>query len=252
MRTLFLAWQDHLRTRAWYPVGRLDASPAVPRYRFRYVQGAMKAHKEASFEPLDSFPSFESVYEDRQLFPLFVNRLMAGRRVDFGEYLERLGLTPETADPIEILAVSEGTRQTDNLEVFPRIERRGDGTFCCRFFLHGWRHVSSTAQDRIRSLRPHDRLQVALELNNPATIAAIQIQTANDYLIIGWAPRYLVGDLTRAMAESPVAISASVVKLNPEPAPSRQRLLVELSGRWPADYAPMSTADFQPLVRAGN
>jgi hypothetical protein len=31
------------------------------------------------------------------------------------------------------------------------------------------------------------------------------------------------------------------------PAPSKQRLLVELSGHWP-DYEPMTTADFQPLA----
>jgi len=36
-------------------------------------------------------------------------------------------------------------------------------------------------------------------------------------------------------------------QVNPAPAPSKQRMLVELSGHWP-DYEPMTTADFEPLT----
>jgi len=248
MKTLFLAWQDQIKTRAWYPIGRLDANPSKPSYRFCYIRGAEKAHREAGFEPLDSFPNFHARYEDKDLFPLFRNRLVAQGRVDFAEYVERLGLTPATADPMEILAVSEGTRQTDNLEVFPRIQRHHDGTFCCHFFLHGWRHVSGPAQERIRGLRPGDPLRIAVELNNPVTIVAVQIETPDDYLVIGWTPRYLIRDLVRTIDESPLAVSSTVVRLNPEPAPSRQRVLVELRGQWPAHYKPMDTPEFHPLI----
>jgi hypothetical protein len=248
MKTLFLAWQDQTKTRAWYPIGRLDANPSTPLFRFCYVQGAEKAHREAGFQPLDSFPDFHERYEDKELFPLFRNRLVAQERVDFAEYVERLGLSPATADPIEILAVSEGTRQTDNLEVFPRIQRHRDATFCCRFFLHGWRHVSAAAQERIRLLQPGDSLRIAVELNNPVTTVAVQVETTEDYLVIGWTPRYLIHDLVRTIDESPLAISATVARLNPEPAPSKQRVLIELRGHWPAHYKPMDTPEFHPLV----
>ena len=67
---------------------------------------------------------------------------MDAGRVDFSEYLRQLDLEPATADPISILSVTGGTRQTDNLEVFPKIERQADGRFRCRFFLQG----SRTAQ----------------------------------------------------------------------------------------------------------
>jgi hypothetical protein len=241
-KTLFLAWQDKARTRQWFPVGRLDVEKPKPLYRFCYVQGAERAHRESGFEPLFDFPEFYRRYEASDLFPLFQNRVIAPGRRDFREYLRLLDL-PDRADPIEILSVDGGYRATDSFEVFPKIERRGDGAFRCRFFLHGWRHVGNPAQDRLESLKAGEKLYVALELTNPVTRLAVQIQT-EDYHMIGWAPRYLVNDLVSA---APGDYKAQVVRVNPVPAPSKQRLLVELSGHWP-DYEPMTTADFQPLA----
>lgn len=250
MKTLFLAWQDQTKTRAWYPIGRLDADPAAQIFRFAYLHGAKTAQEQAGLEPLDSFPDFHQKYEDCELFPLFKNRLMDQSRGDFAEYISRLGLPPGNVDPIDILAISEGTRQTDNLEVFPKIQRQGDGKFLCRFFLHGWRHVSQAAQESLKKLQAGDELRVAIELNNPATQVAIQLQTSNDYHMIGWTPRYLIQDLVQTIDESPLGVSARVIQLNPEPAPSKLRVLVELSGHWPAKYEPMSTPEFEPLVTA--
>jgi hypothetical protein len=244
-KTLFLAWQDKARTRQWFPVGRLDVEKPKPLYRFCYVQGAERAHRESGFEPLFDFPEFYRRYEASDLFPLFQNRVIAPGRRDFREYLRLLDL-PDRADPIEILSVDGGYRATDSFEVFPKIERRGDGAFRCRFFLHGWRHVGNPAQDRLESLKAGEKLYVALELTNPVTRLAVQILT-EDYHMIGWAPRYLVNDLVSAIAKAPGDYKAQVVRVNPVPAPSKQRLLVELSGHWP-DYEPMTTADFQPLA----
>ena len=38
MKTLFLAWQSP-ETRAWFPVGRLDADAKESKYIFKYIQG---------------------------------------------------------------------------------------------------------------------------------------------------------------------------------------------------------------------
>jgi len=244
-RTLFLAWQDKARTREWFPVGRLDVQKPQSLYRFRYLQGAERARLKAGFGPLVDFPDFHGRYEASDLFPLFQNRVLAPGRRDFREYLRQLDL-PDQADPIEILSVDGGYRATDSFEVFPKIERREDGAFCCRFFLHGWRHVSKAAQHRFELLKQGDKLYVAIELTNPATQLAVQIQT-EDYYMIGWAPRYLVPDLVKAIAKAPGDYKAQVIRVNPMPAPSKQRLLVELSGHWP-DYDPMTTDDFNPLT----
>ncbi len=144
--------------------------------------------------PLPSFPEFNRKYESSELFPHFQNRVLDPGRKDFATYLESLDLSPTTIDPIEILSVSGGERQTDNLEVFPRIEPRPDGVFLCRFFLHGWRHMPEIAQKRALSLGAGEELGISLELTNPSDPVAIQV-TTRDYAFVGWTPRYLVSDL---------------------------------------------------------
>jgi len=242
-KTVFLAWQDE--TRRWYPIGRLDAMSGNG-YRFRYVRGAERAQREAGFEPLYDFPQMDRCYQSGELFPLFRNRVLSRGRRDFQEYLRLLNLSGDP-DPIEILSVSGGYRATDSFEVFPKIEPGEDGAFCCRFFLHGWRYTSESAQQRLQSLLPDEKLYLALELTNPVTQLAVQIQTV-DYQMIGWAPRYLVEDLTGTLTRSPGKYDARVVQVNPIPAPSKQRLLIELRGAWPG-YEPMATEDFEPLTQ---
>ena len=87
MKTLFLAWQDHAATRAWYPIGRLDADLGKSRYQFGYTHGAELANKRAGLKPLDAFPDFRGVYQSGELFPLFRNRILGEDRKDFQEYL---------------------------------------------------------------------------------------------------------------------------------------------------------------------
>ena len=286
MKTLFLAWQAAQHgtggaqpSRAWYPIGRLEAIAEKSIYRFAYTRGAERARSEAGFDYLDAFPEPDRVYEANALFPLFQNRVLSPRRSDYSEYVQRLALDPRNADPLEFLAVSGGERQTDHLEVFPKIQPRRDGSFVCRFFLHGWRHVNAEAQARLLRLKAGEALRVAIELtqksvtcathcrlhhrapklemcrlnwrllsNNPATGAAVQLQTGDDYFMIGWTPRYLIGDFLNAMAESPQQVSARLVQVNPEPAPTNQRALIELKGIMPSGIEPMSSENYQPIV----
>ena len=247
-RTLFLAWQDKRRTRQWFPIGRLDADVADSFYRFRYTGGAKEAQENVGFQPLWDFPDLRKDYRSPELFPLFRNRVIAPGRPDRTDYLSNLDLS-EDADPIEILSVNGGSRMTDNHEVFPRLAKLEDGSFRCRFFLHGWRHANDEAQRRRENLKADEKLCVVMELTNPITGLAVQIQT-EDYHMIGWTPRYLIRDLVKAMVCSPGRYSARVVRVNPAPRPSRWRVLIELSGHWPEDYEPMSSPEFQPLSPA--
>ena len=246
VRTLYLAWQHKKESsRQWFPVGRLDADIKPPLYRFRYIGGAKQAQQKAGFLPLIEFPRLDEGYESSELFPLFQNRVINRARPDLADYLSYLDLR-EGADPIEILSASGGSRVTDAYEVFPKLEKADDGSFVCRFLLKGCRHVNESAQKRIERLEAGDQLYVTLELTNPETGFAVQLQTV-DYQTIGWAPRYLVEDLVDAMAESPGNYRAKVVRVNPLPAPSKQRVLIEMSGRWDV-HEPMSSDDFIPLV----
>ncbi len=250
-RTLFLAWQDCGDTRLWFPVGRLDAADGPVPYRFRYTLGARRAQREAGFPLVFEFPEFRREYTSVDLFPLFQNRVINSRRPERNHYLRSMDLDPG-ADPIEILSASGGRRMTDSYEVFPKLVKGRDGSFSCRFFLHGWRHVSPAAQERLDALEPDETLYVTLELTNPRDGVAVQIQT-EDYHVIGWAPRYLVGDLAAAMAEAPFEYSVRVVRVNrPDassgyPVLSPHRVLIEMRGKWER-HEPMTDKDYRPVV----
>ncbi len=243
MNSLFLAWQAPTPTRAWFPVGRLYADRKRQLYEFRYIQGALRAEKQVGFKALAAFPNLHERYLASELFPLFKNRVLDPSRRDFVDYLRSLDLDPANADPIEILSVSGGERQTDSFEVFPKIEKAPDNSFTCRFFLHGLRHVSESAQNRSFRLESLEQLRVSVELNNPATGAAIQL-TTKDYEFLGWAPRYLVSDILSAIEESP-KIAAQVIRVNDLGVPLNRRILIELSGKLPAHVEPMSGPDYQ-------
>ena len=144
-KTLFLAWQyKRGEDRLWFPLGRLDIEPSL--YRFRYTGGAVRAQQELNYPPLLSFPQLHRDYRSSALFYQFQNRVMKPNRPDFADHVQRLDL-PESADPFEMLSVSGGYRVTDDYEVFPKLVKAKDGSFVCRFFLHGWRHTSLPAQE---------------------------------------------------------------------------------------------------------
>ena len=251
-RTLFLAWQDSENTRLWFPVARLHADVEEPRYRFRYIRGAERARTEAKFPLLLEFPDIDGDYCAHDLFPLFQNRVINPRRPGREDYLRSLDLGPD-ADPIEILSTSGGRRVTDAYEVFPKLVKDStDGSFTCRFFLHGWRHVNPAAQARVEVLEARERLHVALELTNPCDPLAVQIQT-RDYHMIGRAPRYLAPDLATAMAAAPFKCSVHVVRLNSQQGSSQcpllgnQPVLIEMRGYWKG-HEPMTGEDYRPMV----
>jgi hypothetical protein len=244
MKTLFVAWQAPNPTRAWFPIGRLDVSRDPQKYEFRYTCGALEAKEQAGFDPLLAFPEFNARYESSELFPLFQNRILSPNRKDFGAYLRWLGLSADEAeDPIEILSRTGGQRHTDSLEVFPKIKKLTDGTISFRFFLHGLRHAPVSAQERVKNLIENEQLQVAIEVNNPATRYAVQLQT-HDRHLVGYAPRYLVNDLRSALLEQD-SIQAKVCHLNLTDAPFEQRVLVELTGGVPPDFEPMNSKQYR-------
>lgn len=94
-------------------------------------------------------------------------------------------------------------------------------------------------------LQPNEELQVSIELNNPRSKCAIQL-TSSDYHFLGWAPRYLVSDLLKAIATCP-EVNARVVRINAQSVPQNRRILIELFGRFPDNVEPMSGSEFQVL-----
>lgn len=250
-KTLYLAWQNdqfengHGGNTSWFPIGRLDVDLGeCARHRFRYTKGAQKASRKAGFAPLPEFPAFEGDYESPVLFPVFQNRVISRKRPDFAEYVRVLALD-EDADQIEILSANGGKRATDSFAVFPEPETGADGNFSCRFFLPGGVHVDQSVGSIVDELRPGEKLTVSLGGRLAVDPMRLSLQTEEGQGV-GWAPQYLTHDLP-LQNQSLNDLEARVVKVNPAPAPSRQRVLIEMSGNL-GGYEPMSGPDFQPLV----
>ncbi|MBI3469112.1 MAG: hypothetical protein HY000_39410 [Planctomycetes bacterium] len=159
-KTIFVAWQDPAQRR-FYPVARLalvGEDGGAGWYEFAYIGGAKEA-SEHGFQPFLAFPSLTEVYRSRELFPLFANRLTSPSRMDYPQYVERLGLDPNVEAPLDILGRSGGLRATDAVELFPMPARDPQiGGYTSYFLVHGIGDLPQVFQQRIVQLRPNEVL----------------------------------------------------------------------------------------------
>ncbi len=248
MSTVFLAWQD-LRTRRWFPIGRLTATDSG--YRFVYVRGVEDATAEG-FLPLPSFKEVPRIYEAERLFPLFANRLLSATRPDYKAFLQwlRVPETPEP-DPVELLARSGGQRLTDQLEVFPMPEQVAPNVYTSHFFVHGLRHMPPEAVSRASDLHPGDRLRIMHDFQNDKDQRALVLRSPEsfdgDMHLLGYCPRYLFADTFDSMTRNEEWPRIAVEQVNPTPAPIRFRLLCRVEMQMNPGVEPFSSDQFQPV-----
>jgi hypothetical protein len=164
-----------------------------------------------------------------------------------GEEDRRRLKTESDQHPLSAVALSQSSRNQRKSVVSVSPHRGGCAIPKLRNLSQPIDSASPEAVARLDRLHPGEKLVACVEINNPTTCLAVQVQTC-DYYMIGWTPRYLVGDLINAIARSPAKLEAKVVKVNPVPAPSKQRVLIEFRGQWPAGYEPMSGDDFDLLA----
>lgn len=244
--SVFIAWRGGSPERGeWSPVARLDHSDGE--YRFVYTQGARML---AGFHPFPGMPDLNEVYRSRALFPMLTNRLLSRSRPEYDAWLTWSGFNPKNPpDPLAVLSVTEGIRQTDALEVFPRPIADPQGNYGTRFFLHGLRHASAQAHARLSALRSGDFLCVELEDDNehdPHAVAVLDDGVSR--LRLGYVPRYLARDVRALIACNGVeAISLRVARINLD-APMQMRMLCTLEAPWPRGFEPCAGAEFQPIV----
>jgi hypothetical protein len=242
MNTLFLAWQDP-QNRRWFPVGRLTFNGSV--YHFVYTKGA-----EASphFIPFGMMRHLHVTYESDQLFPLFSNRLLSKARPEYRKFLHWVNIREDEDDPLALLARTEGLRETDSLEVFPRPERTNDNEYHVHFFVHGIRHLPQEAIDRVHALKEKDRLFLMQDLQNPYDPFALALRTADPPTFVGYCPRYLAEDVHTLLEKC----ASEVVRINVErvnrEAPLQLRVLCDITSCWPASFRPCSGEMYEPLV----
>lgn len=230
----------------WSPVGRLEHEAGV--YRFVYTKGAQTL---AGFQPFPGMPDLREVYESDTLFPLFANRLLSPSRPEYEAFLVWGGFDPANPpDPLAVLGVTQGLRQTDSLEVFPCPMPDGHGRYLSKFFLHGVRWMHAAAHERIARLQPGERLILSLEIGNPHDADAVSLRTCDvaGRQLVGYVPRYLAQDVRELCGEChPEHIEVTVERLNAG-APLQQRVLCRMSSCWPEDFTPCAGEAFQPII----
>lgn len=243
---VFIAWRGGTPEQGeWSPVARLDREH--DEYRFVYTQGARTL---AGFHPFPGMPDLDEVYWSETLFPLLANRLLSRSRPEYEAWLAWGGFDPQhPPDPLALLSVTEGIRQTDALEVFPRPMPDAEGNYGTRFFLHGLRHAPPEVHARMATLQTDEALQIELEDDNVRDPRAVAVLfDGAQRLRLGYVPRYLARDARALVGRVGAdAIDLHVARVNLG-APLQMRVLCCLTAPWPRDFAPCAGAEFQPIV----
>ncbi len=273
MKTIYIAWQDTI-AQCWLPVGQLtftaEKAPGElalgfkPRagggdakrshsltggvYRFVYTKGALKSK---SFLPFGRMDDLKSVYESIDLFPLFSNRLLSKTRPEYKDFLHWLDIRENEDDPLALLALTEGKRETDNLEVFPRPERTIEGKYLMKFFSHRIGNLPTQAVQMINKLHTGDQLLLMPDPQNPHDRYAIALRN-NETTIVGYCPRYLTEDFHYLLKEcAPKDINIQVERVNSD-APIQLRLLCQITAPWQKKFKPCSGKNYQRVIKVNS
>jgi hypothetical protein len=241
MKALFLAWQDP-QTRGWFPVGKLTFEDG--HYRFVYTKGAKASPK---FIPFGLMRDLTAVYKSKELFPLFANRLLSRKRPEYNRILKWGDLRQDEADPLVLLARTEGIRETDSLTVFSCPEPNSEGNYQVQFFSHGLGYLPDQAVKRINNLAIGERLFVMLDPQNPYDRFAIALRTDDPATIVGYCPRYVSHDFLEVLGNNLDSVRVSVKRVNVD-APIQLRLLCTLTAEWPANFEPCSSEYYGELA----
>lgn len=243
MNSLFVAWRPPMPDpTGWRPIGRLEHDGDL--FRFWYTQGARKP----GFRPFVQMEALDQIYESVDLFPVFGNRLLSKSRPEYEAFMRWSGFDSQNPpDPIVVLGVTEGRRETDAIEVFPCPTPDAEGEYVNRFFLHGVRRLPVDVVDRVGRLIAGECLKVSLDPQNEFDPHAVAVRTNTDRMFIGYVPRYLAHDVRQLMQRSNTdCFELNVVRVNPD-APLRNRVLCQMRASWPRGFQPCSDSDFAPI-----
>jgi hypothetical protein len=114
------------------------------------------------------------------------------------------------------------------------------------FFARGIRHFPG-AEEAVAHLAAGDRLTLSPEPGNAFNPKA-PLLASSDRRFVGYVPDYLADDLNELALRDP-SLLIQVVRMNPAPSPSQQRLLCRLSIS-PTAARPYRGARFEPIAES--
>lgn len=242
-RKLLLFWQNPA-SRRWVTVGLLEQCSGS--YLFRYSLSARAAFDAGEFVPFGVMRDLSKVYEAKELFPLFKNRLLAKSRPEYAEYLSWLNLTKDSVTDMDELSRSGGIRATDQLQLFP-YPSVDNGAYRAEFFVHGIRYLAPEQIARIAMLKSGDELFLMKDTQNRIDSWALAIRTEDPPSIIGYCPGFFVRDFSQLLdLQHPQNVKLSVSKVNLT-APLQLRLLCKLESPWPDDFVTFADKEFEEV-----
>jgi hypothetical protein len=247
-KKIYVVWQDR-NSRKHFPVAELTREDGT--FYFNYIKGAKEA-MSLGFQPFLSFPELDLKYTSQELFPFFKNRMLQPSREEYVQSVKSLGLSPENADPLDILSRSGGKRATDALEIFAPaqiiVNSDSEKAVVKYFFLvHGLSHMRTCAQSLSgKEIAPGDSLYIMHDMQNPVDNNAIVLRT-EDYCNIGFIPNFLLHDIWQiAINAENINFKVFQVNLNQ---PLQQRILCEVSAKIKSDFCSCSDAIYTSIAK---
>lgn len=245
MRQLYVAWQDD-GTREWVPVAVLNE--IVGGYSLRYTRGARRC---SGFVGLGRMDDLGKVYYSKTLFPFFQNRVISRSRPEYQSYLNWLGLTSVTDDPLSVLSVTGGLRATDSFELIPAPRRHGN-SLKLDFFPRGLRHMPLATIEAVSALTPGTRLYLLRDIQNQFDAKALLLRTDAPNVAIGYLAKYYGAGLDHLLTLNAKEVVVEVKQVNID-APLDMRLLCTLTAPWRNDFQLLeSENDFSPWAEEMN
>lgn len=220
-REFKVVWQN-LQTRQLVHVGwlRIDNS----RFSFEYT---LDAQRDLDFQPFPAFPDLSAEYSATELFPFFGNRVAATADRGVGALADALGVSHDSATPVELLARSWGKSSHDTIQIIPEPDQRPDGTKTRLFLVSGISHADEDNPSRVAKLvaglKHGQRVDVRSEPENPVDSDAVVLERGGQR--IGWIPAYLLADVHESGLDR---VDVVVEKANGEETPWHLRLLCRL------------------------
>jgi transcriptional regulator with XRE-family HTH domain len=219
-REFRVVWQN-LQTRQLVHVGWLHVREA--RYGFEYTPDA---ELDRDFQPFVAFPDLRRRYEANNLFPFFAHRIVTTAEPGFDDLVDALGLSRDTATPVELLARSWGRSTHDTIQIVPEPEHHSDGSSSRLFLVSGVSHADEDHPEQVSklvaNLKIGQRLDLRDEADNPVDSKAIIIEVSGHR--IGWIPAYLLGEVHKSRER----VDVFVERANGPRTPWHLRLLCRL------------------------
>lgn len=107
--------------------------------------------------------------------------------------------------------------------------------------------ISEHWETRIKPMKTGQELSLVRDPENEYDTNAIRIES--DKGLVGWVPAYYASALSELLDNDSNALQCRVIRVNYPPAMhTPDILLVQITGVWPADWAPFSGPEFQPIV----